>query len=71
MGLKFLCAKILALKTKLLDAIIKLTTLHIGDLIMTHRGGEMSGGLDVEQLLVDDLEVLSTPLAGARHRVIN
>lgn len=56
---------------KLLDAIIKLTTLHIGDLIVTHRGGEMSGGLDVEQLLVDDLEVLSTPLAGARHRVMN
>lgn len=42
-----------------------------GDLIVTHRGGEMSGGLDVEQLLVDDLEVLSTPLAGTRHRVMN
>lgn len=38
---------------------------------MTHGGGEMSGGLDMEQLLVDDLQVLSAPLAGTRHRVMN
>lgn len=38
---------------------------------MTHRGGEMSGGLDMEQLLVDDLEVLRAPLAGTKHRVMN
>lgn len=70
MGLRFSYAKILTLN-ELLDAIIKLTTLHIGDLIVTHGGGEMSGGLDVEQLLVDDLKVLSTPLAGTGHRVMN
>lgn len=34
----------------------------------THRGGEMSSSLDVEQLLVDDLQVLSTSLTGAEHR---
>lgn len=28
----------------------------------------MSGGFDVEQLLVDDLQILSTPLAGAEHK---
>lgn len=35
---------------------------------MTDGGGEMSGSLDMEQLLVDDLQVLSTPLTGAKHR---
>lgn len=36
--------------------------------MVTHRGGEMSSGLDVEQLLVDDLQVLSASLARAKHR---
>ena len=27
----------------------------------------MSGSLDVEQLLVDHLQVLSTPVTGAKH----
>lgn len=32
---------------------------------VTDRGGEMSCSLDMEQLLVDDLQVLGTPLTGA------
>lgn len=28
----------------------------------------MSSSLDVEQLLIDDLQILSTPLIGAKHR---
>ena len=33
----------------------------------TDRGGEVRCSLDVEQLLVDDLQVLSAPLTGAKH----
>lgn len=33
----------------------------------TDRCGEMGGRFDVEQLLVDDLQVLGTPLTGAEH----
>lgn len=36
--------------------------------MVTDRSGEVSCSLDVKQLLVDDLQVLSAPLTGAKHR---
>lgn len=36
--------------------------------IITDRGGEMSSSLDVQQLLVDHLQVLSAALTGTEHR---
>lgn len=35
--------------------------------LVTDRGGEMSRSLDVKQLLVDDLQVLSAPLTRTEH----
>lgn len=37
----------------------------LGEFIETDWRGEMSGSFDVEQLLVDNLQVLGTPLTGA------
>lgn len=46
----------------------EILTLSRETLIVTDWGGEMSGSLDVEQLLIDDLQVLWTPLTGAVNK---